>query len=283
MASRVGPAVTRTLVPRRDGGGGKGEEASVGTAHPIPPRPALGRGGQPLADLPRQVLRLRQAAVADEAACQLAVGGVDDRHAVGAEGRHVALRGCVAPHVVVHRRGDEHGAPGREHDGGEHRVAEAAGQLRERLRRGRRDDHAVGPQAELDVLRPGRLRRARLGEQLAQHLALRQRRNRQRRDKAGRRRRHHRLDLRPGTDEPPHQVGRLVGGDAPRDAEDDLFAVERHAREGGVGDVHRPPRPSGPLPGRTGRPIESSSACFPVPMSPLPYAPSPSAPVGLRK
>ena len=83
-------------------------------------------------------------------------------------------------------------------------------ELRERLRRRGRDHDAVRPEAEVDVLGPGPLRLTRLGEQLGQHLAARQRGDGQRRDEARRGGGHHRLHFGARLDEAAREVGVAV-------------------------------------------------------------------------
>ena len=124
IASNVGPAVTSTLLA--------GEQLRL-----------------PQRDERRVQLRgLEHAAVAGLVARELAAAGAEDGHAVRAQPRHVALRGRVAPHLHVHRRGDEQRAFAREAQRGEQVVGVAVarawrGNPRTRARRGWRRRRAT--------------------------------------------------------------------------------------------------------------------------------------------
>jgi hypothetical protein len=108
MASRVGPAVTRTCLPAS-------VPARASRAARSWAKMASGSGSRPSPMSPLA-----------RAPCS---GRLHHLHAVGAEGGEVAPRGRVGPHVVVHRRADEHRAAPRERDGREHRVADARASL----------------------------------------------------------------------------------------------------------------------------------------------------------
>ena len=170
-------------------------------------------------------LRLRQPPGTDEPAGELAVLGLDHRHAILAERSEVPLRGRVDEHVVVHRRGHDERAARRERRRREHRIADSGGELGERRRGGRGDDEEVGPEAEVDVLRPAAVRVLR--EDLGEDLALGERAERERRDEARGVRRHQHLHLGAGLLQQADELGGLVRRDRARDAERDLLADER--------------------------------------------------------
>ncbi len=67
-----------------------------------------------------------------------------------AQQRDVRLRGRVAPHPVVHRRGDDQRL-GHERGGGEEIVGEAVREACDRVRRGGSDQHQVGAFGEGEV------------------------------------------------------------------------------------------------------------------------------------
>jgi len=215
---RPGRAV-REEADRVDGlarGAGRDEDA-----------PPCERAGlrQPVGDVGEDLLRLREPPVPDEPAGEGAVGRGEHLGAVGAEGGEVALGRRVGPHVVVHRRADEHRAAARERDGREHGVAHARGQLGEGRRRRRGHHEEVGPEAEVDVLRPRAPPRGALGvlgEELDEHLPLGEGAQRERRDEPGGVRRHEHLHLGAGLFEEPDELRRLVRRDGAGDAEEDL-------------------------------------------------------------
>ena len=93
---------------------------------------------------------------------ELARLGPDQLDAAGAQRRHVRLGGRVLPHAHVHRRRDEQRPPERERELGEHVVREPVRELRERVRRERRDHEQVG----LDQVRVELARLLAAGERL---------------------------------------------------------------------------------------------------------------------
>ena len=151
IGSRVPPAVTSTRSPAS-------ERIEEGRSWPRrrPAAPEARRAAPPRAPL----------------RCQRALARVDDHRSPVAQQGDVRLRRRVIPHCVVHRRRDHERAARGERRGGEQVVGEAAGQLGDRVRRGRRDQEDVGARDELEV--PDRLVPGErvAGERAAQRVAL---------------------------------------------------------------------------------------------------------------
>ena len=107
------------------------------------------------------VLRLRHPPHAELALGRLALVGADQHDAARAQRLGVRPRRRVRPHARVHRRRDERRAAVRERRLGEDVVGEPVRELRERVRRARRDEQQVGArQVQIDVVgrRPARER-----------------------------------------------------------------------------------------------------------------------------
>ena len=129
--SRVPPAVTRTARRRAHAGG----PSTASTARAI----SSGSVIRPEAGLALGELALRRA---------------DDLHAARAQHLDVRLRRRVLPHAGVHRRRDEERPAVGERRLGEHVVGEPVRELRERVRRQRRDHERVGArQVRIEIVR----------------------------------------------------------------------------------------------------------------------------------
>ena len=128
----------------------------------------------------------------------------------------VLLGGRMLEHVDVHGRGDHQRGTGREGDRGHQVVGKTVGEPRDQMRRGRNRDEHLGPVGQFDVRNPGLLVR---GEEFAAQRVAAQGLQRQRRDELERVRGGHNPNLVPAAHEQAHQIARLVGGNATRDAE----------------------------------------------------------------
>jgi hypothetical protein len=159
---------------------------------------------------------------------QRAGAGVDDRDPAVAQQREVRLGRGVLPHVVVHRGRDEHRAAGGQRGAGEQVVGQPVGELGDGVGRGRRDQVGVGVAHELQV--GGRVvaRWLLIGKRAPGGVALElvgedrgagQRREGRGADEPLRRGRLDRPDGMTGLGGQAHDFQRLVGGDAPTDAE----------------------------------------------------------------
>ena len=104
-----------------------------------------------------------EAAGAGHAAGEVAAAGLDDGDAALAQDLDVGAGCRMAPHVYVHRRGDDDGRGGGEEHGGEEVVGEAVGHLGQHMRRCGRDDDRVGGLGLGDVLDPAFIVEARRG------------------------------------------------------------------------------------------------------------------------
>ena len=136
--------------------------------------------------------------------------------------RHVRLDGRVRPHLRVHRRREHDRGGRRQRRQGHHVPAAAVGQACEAVGRRGGDHEDVGAPRDLDV----RLRLLRL-EHVDNGFAARQGLEREGRDEARGRLRHQDLDIGARLPQLAGEIGRLVGGDAARDAEDDGAPGER--------------------------------------------------------
>ena len=137
---------------------------------------------------------------------ELALLRADQLDASLGERPGVRLRRSVRPHAVVHRRRDEHRPAVRERRLGEDVVGDPLRELRERVRRARRDDEEVGA-VEVWIQILGRRPPRKRVERLRRHELLR----------AARDERH---DVVARLDEQPRQLASLVGGDASGHAEE---------------------------------------------------------------
>ena len=129
-----------------------------GAVLPPAPRPArlvawiaLAARQHPL-DRGEQALGIGQpAATVLAARGEEALVGLDHLHPALAQRRQVGLGRGVGVHAVVHRRGDQSRRRAGEEGRGQHRVGEAAGQLGDRVGRGRGDQEGVAARGQLEV------------------------------------------------------------------------------------------------------------------------------------
>ncbi len=143
---------------------------------------------------------------------QLPLVGPDQLDAARAERLDVGPGRRMGPHARVHRRRNEHRPAMGEGRLCEHVVGDSVSELRQRVRRARRDDEQVGArQMGIDVFVPRPPGEREKG--LLAHEALR----------SGRDEGDH---LVPGLDEEARQLARLVGGDAAGDAKQDTAHAE---------------------------------------------------------
>ena len=157
---------------------------------------------------------------------QLALLGAHELDAARASVSRRSPRRRVRPHARVHRRRDEHRPAVRERRLGEDVVGEAVRELRERVRRARRDDEQVGTRRGADRRPP-----AAAAARARWNVSARPRSAARRGVTSGH-------DLVPGLHEQPGQLARLVRGDPAGHPEEDLA----HTR------IVPPINPSQPLP-----------------------------------
>lgn len=175
---------------------------------------------------------LLHTALALQARGQETTRGFDKAIAVALERVDVGLCGWVLVHIQVHGRGDENGCLHRQIGRHEHVVGHAMSHLAQRTGGAGRDEHGVGPKAQIDMRVPGAVA---LGEEVADDRMAAEGRKRDGRDKLLASRRDDNLHLRPSLDEGTDDEARLVGGDAARDAQDDMLTRQGRWARGGTG------------------------------------------------
>src|SRR5690606_39307082 len=102
-----------------------------------------------------QLVGFQHAAGADVAAGLAARGGDEQVHATLQQDLGIGLGGGVAPHGLVHRRGQGDLGVGGQHQGGQQIVGHALGQARHDVGGGGGDQHQVGPLGQLDMAHGG--------------------------------------------------------------------------------------------------------------------------------
>ena len=107
---------------------------------------------QPRAHGLRDGIDAGQPSRAGHAAGQVAFLGRNDVHAARAQRFDIFLRRRVLPHIDVHRGSHDHGRRGGQIKRGEKIVGNAAGHLRDHVRRGRSHDEQVNALRDGDVL-----------------------------------------------------------------------------------------------------------------------------------
>ena len=140
---------------------------------------------------------------------------LDDAVAIAAQCGHVVPGGRMAVHVEVHGRRYKHRRLHRQVGGNEHVVGNAIGHLAQGARRAGRDEHGIGPQAQVDVRVP---RAVALREKIAHHRLVGERTQGNGGDKLLAGRRDHHLHLGPALDEAAHDEASLVGCNRASDA-----------------------------------------------------------------
>ncbi len=151
----------------------------------------------------------------------LALLGLEHDGSPRAEERDVRPGGGMRPHDPVHRRSEEEGGLGGENEGGREIVGKPVGEAGEEMGARGGDDDDLGPTRKLDVPhRPFGF----LVPQVVTDTASGERLERRRADETKRPRGHHNPDLRALGAQTTDDFGRLVGGDPPRDHEQDATA-----------------------------------------------------------
>ncbi len=172
---------------------------------------------------------------------QGALVGLDHRHVAFAQGLQVGLGCRVGVHAVVHRRRDQARCGAGEEGGGEHRVGDPIGQLRQGVGGGRGDYVGVAVGRKLEVADRVVLGGGVAREGAAQRVALEL--GDQHRgacnafegggaDEAGGALGHQHADAVPRLGRQAHQFERLVGGDPSAYAHQDsghCFSLVRRA------------------------------------------------------
>ena len=175
------------------------------------------------------------------------LSGLHDVDAAAAQHAQVVLHGGVLPHLGVHGRAHQDRRPGGEQDVGEQVVADAGGVEARGPGGGGRDEHQVGRLAEVGVrdrvgFVPQRRPRSLRGEGVEGGSPTKWRAPSVRTG----------ITCAPGVDEPTADLDRLVGGDAPGDAEDDALALEHGAWVESTYSAGSEPSPSASSPSASG-------------------------------
>jgi hypothetical protein len=156
----------------------------------------------------------------------------------------IGLGRRVAPHVDVHGGREEHRGPGRQKDRRNQVVGETMGHLRHQVRRGRSDDDELGPIGETDVVDLALLTGV---EEIAAHDPARQALENQGRDESLGLRGQGTAHFVAGLPKRAQELGRLVGGDASRDREQDATRIHAaRSSEGTAGENRGRGRRRGP-------------------------------------
>ena len=171
------------------------------------------------------VLGFEHAPFADFATGLFAAGWAEDRDAIAAQRGDIALRRRFAPHLAVHRRGDEQRAVARQRQRCQQVVGDAVCHLGQIVGRGGGDEQQVGLARQVDVRHAvAALRVPRIGEDVLAGERL----EGQRRNEVHRRVGHRYLHRSALLDEQAHQFRRLVCRNAAGDAEGDALAFQFH-------------------------------------------------------
>ncbi|MCY1438857.1 hypothetical protein D9M68_594710 [compost metagenome] len=174
-----------------------------------------------------QLLCLQHAPRTDVAAGLAAGSGTEEVHAAAAQQLGVGLGGRIAPHRLVHRRGEGDLGVGGQHQGGQQVVGDALGQARHDVGGGRGDQHQVGPAGQFDVAH------GRFGggvEQVHVHRVAGQGLHGQGSDEFTPALGHHYADFGAQVAQAADQFGALVGGDTATHTQDDAFLVQPQHR-----------------------------------------------------
>jgi hypothetical protein len=135
----------------------------------------------------------------------------------------IGLSGRIAPHGLVHRRGEGHGGIGGQYQGSQQVIGHALGQACHQIGSGRGDQYQIGPFSQLDMAH------GRLGfrvEQIEMYRVARQRLQGQRGDELAAAAGHYHPHFGALVAQPTNQLGTLVGGNATTDAQDDAFPIQ---------------------------------------------------------
>eukprot|EP01132_Coremiostelium_polycephalum_P020831 gene20832-biopygen11637 len=170
-----------------------------------------------------QVGGFEHAAHAHVAAGLAAGGRAENLEAAALQELGVGLGGRVAPHGLVHGRGDRDGGVGGQYQGGQQVVGNALGQAGDQVGGGRGDQHQVGPLGQLDVAHGGFGRRV---QQVEVNRVAGQGLHGQRGDEFTAATGHDHAHFGALVEKPANQLCALVGGNAAADAENDAFPIQ---------------------------------------------------------
>ena len=171
----------------------------------------------------RQVSSLEHAAHADVAAGLAAGRRSEHLEATALQQLSVRLGRRIAPHGLVHGRGDGDGGICGQYQGGQQVIGNALGQAGDQVGGGRGDQHQVGPFGQFDMAHGGFGRRV---QQVQVNRVPGQGLHGQRRDELTAAAGHDHAHFGALVEEPADQLCALVGGNAAADAENDAFPIQ---------------------------------------------------------
>jgi hypothetical protein len=135
----------------------------------------------------------------------------------------VGLGGRVAPHGLVHGRGDGDGSVGGQDQGGQQVIGDALRQAGDQVGSGRGDQHQIGPFGQFDMAHGGfggRVQQIQVNRVAGQGL------HGQRGDELTTAAGHDHAHFGALVEKPANQFCALVGGNAAADAENDAFPIQ---------------------------------------------------------
>ncbi|MNE01545.1 hypothetical protein D3C80_939890 [compost metagenome] len=171
----------------------------------------------------RQVVCLEHTAQADIAAGLAAGSRAEDFQIAALQQFQVGLGGRVAPHGLVHGRGQGNRSVGGQYQGCQQVIGDALGQARDQVGGGRRDQDQVGPLGQLDMAHGGFRSRV---KQVHVHGVPGQGLHGQGGYEFTAATGHDHAHFGAVLEEPANQFGALVGGNAAADAENDAFPIQ---------------------------------------------------------
>ncbi|MCY1401567.1 hypothetical protein D9M71_166880 [compost metagenome] len=171
----------------------------------------------------RQVVCLKHSAQADVAAGLAARSGAKNLKVAALQQLQVCLGRGVAPHGLVHGRGQGDGRVCRQHQSRQQIIGDALGQARDQVGGGRGDQNQVCPLGQFDMAHGCLGSRV---EQVHVHGVPGQGLHGQWGDEFTAATGHDHAHFGTVLKEPANQFGALVGGNAAADAENDAFPIQ---------------------------------------------------------
>ncbi|MNI08255.1 hypothetical protein D3C73_612820 [compost metagenome] len=165
----------------------------------------------------------KHAAQADVAAGLASGGGTKGLDVAAFEDLQVGLGRRIAPHGLVHCRGNGDHGIGGQHQRGQQVIGDALGQTGDQVGGGRGDQHQVGPFGQFDVAHGGFGRRV---QQVQVHRVPGQCLHGQRGDELGTATGHDHAHFGALVHQAANQVGALVGSDTAADAQNNAFPIQ---------------------------------------------------------
>ncbi len=178
--------------------------------------------GKKLFDEEYDMLRFLHPSLAFEVTGQLSFRGFNNLYAIALQPFNIPAGGDVAEHVQIHGRRYKNRRLHGEVGGDKHVVGHSVSHLGQGGGSGGSYNHQVGPQAEVHVAVPGTVA---TGKKLTDYGSTREGGEGNRRDELLAGRCDHNLHLRSPLYEQTGENGRLIGGDAAGNTQDDMFPL----------------------------------------------------------